>query len=262
MSEMSSYTPGTFSWVDLATTDTAAAKKFYTALFGWSINDVPTGSEGFYSMLQIDGKAVAALYALQEQQKSQGIPPHWMSYITVSSVDEIASKAKSLNGKVVMEPVDVSNSGRMALLQDPTGATVAIWEARKHIGAQLVNEPGALCWNELWTSDVKVANQFYTALFDWGAQVHDMGSFEYTTFMNGEKLAGGMVQMGEEWKNAPSNWGVYFTVENCDKSIEKAKELGANVTVPATDIPQTGRFSILQDPQGAAFAIIQLAEMP
>ena len=262
MSEMSTYKPGTFSWVDLATSDAAAAKEFYTALFGWTVNDLPMGPDAFYSMLRIDGKEVAALYALNEQQRSQGVPPHWMSYITVSSVDETASKAESLKGKVVMGPADVFSSGRMALLQDPTGAMVAVWEAREHMGARLVNEPGALCWTELMTNDIDAAGRFYTELFGWSIQVHDMGSSEYTTFMNGEKLAGGMLQMKEEWGNVPPNWMVYFTVENCDGSLENAKELGAEVIAPPIDIPGTGRFAVLQDPQGAAFAIIQLAEMP
>jgi predicted enzyme related to lactoylglutathione lyase len=261
MTEMTSYTPGTFCWVELSTSDAAAAKKFYTQLFGWTAVDMPAGPDMIYTMCQIDGKNVAALY--QQGQEEQGIPPHWNSYISVASADEIAAKAKALGGTVMGEPFDVMDAGRMALVQDPEGVVVGAWQPGRHIGAQLVNQPGAFNWNELATRDTAKAGEFYTKLFGWEAQTQDMGGgMLYTIFMNGGRMNGGMMQISEEWGDMPPHWAVYFAVADCDASAEEVKELGGQVLMPPTDVPQTGRFAMVQDPQGAAFAIIKLANPP
>ena len=252
MSERSEYAPGTFCWIELGTTDTAAAKKFYTELLGLTAVDAP------YVKLQRDGKDVAALYELNEEQRSQGIPPHWLSYVSVSSADDAAARAEELGGTVLKQPFDVYDVGRMAMIQDPTGAAFAVWEPRKHQGAQLANEPGTLAWNELLTNDVDAAGEFYTKLFGWGTQVQQIGPGPYTVFMVGDRPNGGMMKIAEEWGNVPSNWMAYIAVEDCDQCADKAKELGAKVTAPPTDIPEVGRFAMIQDPQGAMFAIIKL----
>lgn len=259
MTEVSKHAPGTFSWVDLSTTDAGAAKKFYTALFGWGAIDMPAGEAGIYTMLQLEGKEVAGMSQMSEEQQAQGMPPHWLSYITVARVNKSAEKVKSLGGTMLMEPFDVLDAGRMGLVQDPTGAVFAMWEPRNHIGARLVNQPGALCWTELATRDTDKAGAFYTRLFGWGTQVQEMGSTRYTIFLNGEQQSGGLFQMPEEWGDIPPHWMVYFAVEDCDASTGKAKELGGEVKVPPTDIPSVGRFAVLQDPQGGAFSIIKLA---
>ena len=258
MSEISHYEPGTFCWPELGTNDPEAAKEFYTGLFGWTVNDVPAGPAGTYTMLQLSGKDVGALYGLNKDQRSQGVPPHWLSYISVASVDETARKAKELTGKVFAEPFDVFDVGRMAIIEDPTGATFALWQPRKHIGARLVNQQGALCWNELATSNTEVAGKFYTQLFGWTTKVMPGASGPYTEFMRGQTPAGGMLQVTKEWGNTPSHWMVYFAVADCDDRVTKAKQLGGGVKVPPTDIPTVGRFSVLQDPQGAVFSIIKL----
>ena len=152
MVEKTKHDPGTFCWVELATSDGAAAKKFYTSLFGWEIDDVPGGG-GVYSLLKKKGKDAAALYELGPQQK--GVPPHWNSYVSVASADDAATKAKRLGGTVIMEPFDVMEHGRMAVVQDPAGAAFSLWQPKSHIGAQVVNEPGSLYWAELDTTDMK-----------------------------------------------------------------------------------------------------------
>lgn len=258
MTEFKEYTPGTFSWVDLATIGAAEAKKFYGELFGWEFVDLPAGEGMYYSMCQLGGKEVAGLYELGPQQREQGFPPHWMSYVTVASVDETAAKAKSLGGQLPMEPGDVMDSGRMALVQDPTGAILAVWEPRAHIGARLANEPGSFTWNELATPDADKAGQFYTRLFGWNTQVFDMPSGPYTTFLNGERMNAGMMQITEEWGDVPPHWLVYFAVADCEQCTEQAKELGAKILVPPTEAGEIGRFSVIQDPQGAVFSIITM----
>jgi uncharacterized protein len=259
MSEIESYAPGTFCWVELSAHDSQDAKRFYTSLFGWTSEDSPIGPDQYYTMLRLRGKDVGALYQMDSQRQSAGVPPHWQSYVSVANADESAAKARELGGKVVSPPFDVMDVGRMALIQDPTGASFALWQARRHHGAAVVNEAGAFCWNELATPDPQQAGDFYTGLFGWGTMVQEMGPMRYTTFTNGGRPAGGMYQPSPEQAGMPPAWTVYFAVDDCDGSAEKAKGLGASVLAPPADIPGIGRFAILADPQGAVFAIIKLS---
>jgi predicted enzyme related to lactoylglutathione lyase len=258
MTEFTEYAPGTFCWTDLGTTDAEGAKAFYTALFGWEAVDMPAGPDMIYTMLQQEGKEVAALYEMGQEMRSQGIPPHWLSYVSVASADETAAKAKSLGGQVLREPMDVMDAGRTALIQDPTGAALAVWQPGSHKGARLANVPGSMSWNELATTDTQKAGDFYTKLFGWRSQTNQMGETTYTTFLNGERMSGGMLQITEAWGDVPPHWMVYFAVANCDASAEKVKQLGAEILVPPRDIQSVGRFSMAQDPQGAGFTIIEL----
>ena len=253
MTEKTSYEAGTFCWTDLGTSNTAAAKKFYGEVFGWKAVDVPAGP-GVYTMLQKGDKDVCALYALTEQ----GVPPHWLSYIAVKSADEATKKAESLGAKIRKAPFDVMDAGRMSVVEDPTGATFALWEGKKHAGSRLIREAGTMCWNELMTKDVDKAGGFYSKLFGWGSKTMDVGGGEkYTMFQKGSEDAAGMMAIGKDWGPVPPNWLVYFAVDSCDASVKKATAAGAKVTVQPTDIPNTGRFAVLVDPQGATFGIFQ-----
>lgn len=261
MEEIIKHQPGTFSWIDLATTDSEASKKFYTELFGLKAVDTPAGPDMVYTMLMLEDKPVAALYQLDKEQQDQGIPSHWDSYVTVDNVDSTVEKVKALQGTVLKEPFDVMESGRMGIIQDPTGAVLALWQPKDDIGSQLKNVPGSLCWNELITNDPDKANAFFTQLFDWGSETSEMINITYTAFMQGEMPIAGMYQKPAEMGNVPSHWMPYFAVEDCDQSCSKAQELGATVLQPSMDIPETGRFAVIQDPQGAVFAIIKMEPM-
>jgi len=262
MQETTKYEPGTFCWVELATTDAEAGKKFYTELFGWGFTDNPIGPGIVYTMLNLDGKDVGALYQLNEAMAPPGTPPHWLSYVSVESADKSAEEVKELGGTLLKEPFDVFDVGRMAVVQDPTGAAFALWQPRKHKGAAVVNVPNSFCWNELSTKDTKKAGEFYSGLFGWDRKVQQMGEMAYTSFMNGERPAGGMYEPSPEMGNIPPHWLVYFAVDDCDAKTKKAVELGAKTLAPPADIPDTGRFAIIQDPQGAAFGIIKLEPRP
>jgi predicted enzyme related to lactoylglutathione lyase len=255
MTEMKAYTPGTFCWLDLATSDAAAAKTFYTGLMGWTAVDMPVGPDMVYTMCQVDGKDVAALF---QQPPDDPSPTHWNSYVSVASADETAAKAKSLGGTVLAEPFDVLDSGRMVVIQDPTGAVVSGWQPKTHIGATLVNQPGALSWNELLTNDTDQASRFYSGLFGWKAQTQETPGGPYTVILNGDRMNGGIMQLRPEWGPMPPNWLVYLSVADCDASADKVKALGGEVLAPPMDIPDTGRIAWVQDPQGAVFAIIKL----
>ncbi len=262
MQESPEYAPGTFCWVELGTTSGEAAKKFYTELFGWDFTDHPMGPSGVYTMLQLNGKDVGALYQMPPEMTSHGIPPHWMSYASVTSADESAEKAKSFGGTLMKDPFDVFDAGRMAVIQDPTGAVFSIWQAIKHKGAGVVNQPGSFCWNELATTDSQKAGDFYSSLFGWDRDVQNFGPMEYTMFTNGGRPAAGMFVITPEMGNVPPHWLVYFAVDDCDARTQKANDLGAKTLKPPDDIPGIGRFSILHDPQGAVFAIIKLDGPP
>ncbi|MGH9318917.1 MAG: VOC family protein [Vicinamibacteria bacterium] len=261
MAEKKRFPTGAFCWVELGTTDAKSARDFYSRLLGWSVEEVEMpGGMGTYALFQLDGDDVAGMYELTEEQKSQGTPPNWLSYVSVTSADETAGRAKKLGATFMMDPMDVPGVGRMAILQDPTAAAVALFQPGEHGGAvPLDNRPGTFCWNELATSDPATARKFYEGLFGWRSEEQDMGpAGTYTMFWNGDRMAGGMMAIGPDWGPVPSHWAVYFAVEECDASVEKATKNGAEVRMPPTDIPDVGRFAALADPQGAAFSIIKL----
>src|ERR1700704_2787351 len=191
MQETPQYAPGTFCWVELATTDTGAAKKFYSGLFGWTIEDRPVSPEMVYTMLNLDGKNAGALYPLDKEKQAQGIPPHWLSYASVANSDETAAKAKELGATIIVPPFDVMTFGRMAVIQDPTGAVFALWQPKDHKGAGVVNVPNSFCWNELMTTDTAKDGEFYSGLFGWGKDIQNFGPLEYTMFSNDGRPAGG-----------------------------------------------------------------------
>jgi uncharacterized protein len=262
MTEFSSHIPGTFSWAELATTDQNAGVAFYRALFGWDLNEQPMGPTEVYSMFTLRGKEVGAAYTMRPEERQSGVPPHWNLYVTVANVDEATKKAEGLGARVFAPPFDVMDAGRMAILQDPTGAIFQVWQPKNHIGAKILNEPGALCWSELTTRDTAAAESFYTSLFGWTPKHSAPGAgMEYTEFSNQGQPGIGMMSMPAQMPaGMPSYWMPYFLVADCDTSAAKAKELGGSVMVPPRDISKTGRFAILSDPQGAMFAVFTYAK--
>lgn len=256
MGERTSHTPGTFSWVDLSTCDPVDAKRFYGSLLGWTHNDLPVGDGIVYTMCQIDGKNVCAISGQAEQERSQGIPPHWSNYVTVEDVDASTAKAKELGANVIVDPFDVMDVGRMSVIADPTGAFLSLWEPRTSIGAELVNVPGALTWNELATSDVQRAKEFYGGLFGWRFEDMEGGGMQYTMIHNGDRPNGGIRPQSEMEAGIPPNWLPYFAAERVDDSVAKAGELGGRALVEPVTVP-AGRFAAIGDPQGAVFAVFE-----
>ena len=191
MTEVTKHEPGSFSWAELATSDPQGAKEFYSGLFGWSIKDNPMGpsADDIYTLLQISGQDVAALYKMMKEQAAQGVPPNWMCYVTVEDADETAKKAKSLGATVITEPFDVMDYGRMAVIQDPEGAIFSIWQPMKHIGVRRVEEPNTMCWCELQTRDAAKAGKFYTNLFGWSLKTSDPA---YHEIMRRRRRIGGI----------------------------------------------------------------------
>lgn len=255
MTQVTTPISGNFCWVELNTTDPVAAKRFYGELFGWRMKDMPTPM-GEYTMAEVDDKSVCGLMKLPEEARKMGAPPHWLSYVAVDDVDASAEKARELGGTVLVPPMD-AGPGRMAVLQDPTRGVLAIWRAQQSMGTWLYQEPNAVCWNELMTTNVDAAGKFYMGLFGWKGQAMQMPGMTYTVLKNGDQDAGGMMAFPPEVKMPVTSWTVYFAVASADGAVERAQKLGAKLHVPPTDIPNVGRFAVLEDPAGAVFAVLQ-----
>jgi uncharacterized protein len=257
MGARTQYAPGTFSWVDLTTTDQDAARAFYRELFGWGADDMPAGEGIVYSMMTRDGHHVAAISPQPQAQREAGVPPTWNSYVTVASADETAARAAELGGTVHAQPFDVFDAGRMAVIQDPQGAWFMVWEPKRHIGAGLVNAPGALVWNELGTTDVEGARAFYGSLFGWEIAPFEGSEQPYWSIRNGERGNGGMLPVQRVGGiDSPPYWLAYFGVEDLDAALARVQELGGTVHAGPIDI-QMARIAVAADPQGATFALYE-----
>lgn len=253
-----SHVPGAFCWPELYTTDQFGAKTFYVRLFGWELRDIPMGPHAVYTIFTLDGRDAAACYGALPEMTEHGIRPHWIAYVSVASSDETAANAKAAGGKVVKEPFDVPAIGRMAVLQDPTGATVCAWEARGHHGIGVYQDPGALHWTELLTNDVEGAAEFYGKVFGWRRRPWPSAvEPSYHLFMNGEAMAGGMTPITPDMGSMKPAWLSYFRVIDCDATAAKCLQLGGSIAVPTESVPAVGRFAVLVDPAGAHFGIME-----
>ncbi len=252
MGERTQYTPGTFCWTDLTTTDQDAAKAFYTGLLGWEITDVPVGEDTVYSMASLGGKTVAAISPQPQMLRDAGAPPTWNSYVSVSDADATAARAAELGATVVSPPFDVMDAGRMAVIQDPHGAFFMLWQPQDTFGAQLVNAPGALVWNELASPDLDASTSFYGDLFGWSIAQFEGSSETYLAIKVGEANNGGMRPLDQP--GPPPNWAVYFGVEDLDTALAKVEQLGGSKHAGPIDIG-IAKIGVVADPQGAIFAL-------
>jgi uncharacterized protein len=236
MGERTSYTPGTFCWVDLVVEDPNAAKDYYAGLFGWEYDEQPSYS-------------VAAIAPLPEPSMT----PHWNCYVSVEDADAAVARAEALGATVVLAAGDAGESGRLAAFQDPQGAILSVWQPGRHFGAAVVNGPGALSWNDLLTPDVEASAAFYRELFGWEMTAVEGAPGERVTIRNGGRLNGGMALLPER-AGAPPHWLPYFVVADLEASAARVGDGGGRVQLGPLEIP-AGRFAICIDPQGAAFAI-------
>jgi predicted enzyme related to lactoylglutathione lyase len=266
MSERTSYTPGTPSWVELGTPDVEATAAFYGDLFGWEIPEQPSSAQlGGYRRAKKNGKDVAGVAPLMQE----GQPPAWSTYISVIDAAATLAAAGEAGAQIMVEAMDVVGLGTMGVFSDPTGAVCGVWQPGTFAGAELVNEYGAVGWNELGTRDTAAAKEFYGKVFGWDhAEEESERAGTYTVWKAGEEMVGGMLDMNALGMpdEVPPHWLVYFMVEDTDATVEKAKSGGGDVRMEPIDIP-IGRFAVLADQFGAVFAVMQpseetLANMP
>ena len=248
---------GTFCWADIYLPDPDRGKAFYGGLFGWDWTDTPMGDSGMlYTMFSLDGKSVAALGPQMPGMFPEGMPPCWFSYIATDDLDETADRAREMGATFLMGPADVGN-GRVALMQDPQGACLFLWQASDFGGAEIVGAPGALAWNELCTRDLEATQNFYSSLFGWEWTSMPMpqgGNYDVAGL--GDTHVAGVMLMDDNWGEMPPHWMVYFQVEDADAAAAKVTSLGGDVCVPVTDII-VGRFAVVNDDQKGTFTIFQ-----
>jgi uncharacterized protein len=260
MPHVEKHPPGDFCWIELATPDQPATKKFYSELFGWSIGEFPMGPNDFYTTSKIDRRDVAAAYRLPSEQQARGVPAHWNLYVAVENANTATDLASRLGAKVIAQPFDVYDVGRMAVLQDPTGAMFSLWQAKRHTGFGIKGVPGSFCVADLSTSDQDSACRFYEQLFGWRTGKEDEdSSHNYYHLFNHDEFIGGILPPAFRNPGAPPHWQIYFLVCDCDEVATKAKSLGAKLYMPPMLIEDIGRMAVLADPQGAAFAIFETA---
>jgi predicted enzyme related to lactoylglutathione lyase len=272
VSEQDRYIPGVPCWIDTTQPDPAAAAAFYGDLFGWELEDgMPPESPGSYYIARLRGEDVAAVGSQPEGGPEAAV---WNTYVWVEDADETAARVRAAGGTVLREPADVGEWGRMAVFADPAGAAFCVWQAKKHRGAAIVNEPGSLNFNDLHTRDLDGAKQFYGAVFGW--EILDLGGGSawalpgYGDFLERRTpgMRQGMADMGaperfedvvasvnpisDDQPDVQAHWGVTFAVEDADAIAARAAELGGRVIVPPFDAPWV-RMTIISDPQGATF---------
>lgn len=256
------HAPGTFCWPELSTTDQAGAEKFYGDLFGWKVSKTPMGPDEHYTIFLKGDNAVSAAAAQQPEQKAQGIPSHWLNYVSTTSVDDSVKKAKDLGANPIAGPFDVMEHGRMAVLADPTGAVFALWQANKTPGATAIDEENTLVWTELITDDTKKAGTFYEGLFGWKQEAWP-GEVPYTVFKRGDVMAAGMMGKTPQMPpDVPNHWMPYFGVADTPATLKKAASLGGTVIVDAMEVPNVGIMGVIRDPQGGHFSIMQFTAAP
>ena len=258
MPRYTSYAPGTPSWADVASPDPEEAREFYKALFGWTGEPAAEPEAMGYTVFMQGDAAVAGC------GPNMGGPPRWNTYVTVADCEAATAAAEAAGGQVLMETMAVLDAGRMAVIADPTGAVLCLWQPGNHIGSEVRMAPNTLSWVELATRHPDTSVAFYGELFGWtatqvGGPVEEGGpGYDYLMLQLGDAPVGGIITMDDNWPaEVPPHWMVYFSVTDCDAVSARVADLGGNVCVPPTDIPP-GRFAVVEDPHGATFTVIAL----
>ena len=276
MSTREDYPAGVPCWVDTSQPDPVDAARFYSGLFGWQAEDaMPPDAGTHYYMARIGGRDVAAI-----SSQPPGAPPQamWNTYIRVESADDAAARVREAGGRVLSEPFDVFDAGRMGVFADPEGAVFCVWQPGSHRGSAAVNEHGAVNFNNLHTDDVEAARAFYGAVFGW--TTIDAGSPMWALPGYGDHLEelnpglrAGMKQMGapEGFENVvatilpreggPARWSVTFAVDDVDAIAARARELGGSVLAEPQNAPWV-RFALLAERQSRWRAASQPDRQP
>jgi uncharacterized protein len=256
MPHVDSHTPNTINWVDFVSTDLDAATAFYVGLFGWETEDLPMpGGEGIYRFFRLGGRDAAAGGTMPAEMAAQGIPSHWNVWVATDSAERAVERATAAGGQVLMAATTLGPSGTLAMVADPGGAAVGVWQAGDHIGAGVVDEPGAMTWHEVNTRAFEECKRFYGQVFGWEAEPLDAPGVTYATWKLDGRTVGGMLEMNEQWEGISPHWMTYFAVLDTDAAAKRATETGGSVGAPPFDTA-FGRIAVLSDPSGGHFSVI------
>jgi predicted enzyme related to lactoylglutathione lyase len=262
MPHVDSHAAGRINWADFVSTDLDAASRFYTGLFGWETEDMPMpGTEGVYRFFRLDGRDAAAGGTMPADMAGRGIPSHWNVWVASDSAARTVELAVAAGGQVLMPPTTLGPSGTLAMVADPGGAAIGVWQADQHIGAGVVEQPGAMTWWEVNTRHFEACKDFYGQVFGWEAEALDAPGVTYAIWKLDGKMVGGMLEMNEQWEGIPSAWMVYFAVAGTDEAAKRATELGGSVGAPPFDTA-FGRIAVLVDPTGGHFSVVTPSQPP
>lgn len=248
--------PGVPCWVDLATTDVAAAQAFYTSVLGWSF-PLLDGDYGGYVIGELNGAAAAGIGPLAGDQQR----PSWTVYLASADAARTEAAVIEHGGQVLLPTGDVGPLGRMLIASDPSGGVFGVWQAGSHIGAGLVNEPGGLSWEDLRSTDPLAARDFYGSVFGYDFSELPMAGPDYSLFHlpGGAAPLGGMGGMMGAPDGTPSHWLAYFGVADTDAATAAAESSGGTALAPPFSTP-FGRMAGLVDPAGAVFWVLEPVE--
>lgn len=245
---------GAPNWVDLTTPDIKTATQFYREFLGWEITP-ETSPMGDYYIGHVGDRQVGGM--MQAGPDQEGMPPVWTIFFHVADTDATATDVDTAGGRILEAPFSLPDGTRIAIAADPTGAMFGLISGDAATGTWLSDEPGSVCWVELMSRDPAAAETFYATIFGWKAETQETFGSLYTTFTLDEDSVAGMMLMPDMVPaEAPSYWGAYFAVADCDTSVDNASQLGARVDVPSTPIPP-GKFAVLTDPTGAMFQLME-----
>ncbi len=246
---------GRFVWHELMTTDPERAQQFFAELLGWTTTNFSMEGGETYTMIQVGEQTIGGY---EKMETGGPAPPHWLGYVTVEDVDAAAGRAEAMGGALMVPPNDISNVGRFAVLRDPAGAVFALYKSANESNEEMPERPAShtFCWDELLTPDPDAVAPFYGELFGWSTVVTDMGHANYILFRRGEKDAAGCMPSPPGTGNLAA-WVHYVLVDDVDALAERTTELGGSVTMPPTDIPEIGRFTVICDPTGAQLGLFQ-----
>jgi uncharacterized protein len=239
----------TFCFAELNTHDVELAQRFYDAVLGWTAIGVPAAGDG-YLMFQLEGRDVAGL------RQAKGAT-RWVPYLSVESADDTVSRARQLRASLIAPPFDMNGFARKAVIHDPAGGVVGLWEPTGHQGAAVLDRPGSMWWAELRTRDVQGAKNFYAALLGWKPVDTLKYGIRYSVFKLGDESLAGLLPIGADWGPVSPYWQILFGVDNCDAAVERAKAAGGSLIFGPNDIPNAGRAAIIGDPGGAIFVAMQ-----
>lgn len=246
MSEKTAYQPGEPIWVDLSTPDQAASTAFYGELLGWDCT-TPDPSMGSYANFLLRGKKVAGVVPLMAPDQS----PTWTVYVCTDDADKTAARVQEAGGAVLVPPMDVMDLGRMAVFADPAGAVFGAWQPGTHVGSELVDEPGTPVWVELTSADPQTAGAFYGTAVGWETKTSEA----YVEFVLDDRSVAGLTDPSQ----GTTGWLPYFSVSDPAATTDRAVALGAQVVLPLTTFPG-GSCTIVRDPQGAVFGLMDMGE--
>jgi uncharacterized protein len=244
--------PGTPTWIDLGIPDLERAIEFYGALFGWEF-EVGPEEYGRYTICLLDGRRAAGLSPHPDPAATEF---WWSVYLATEGCDASVVRAVEAGGSVVLEPMDIADQGRMAVIRDPVGAQFGLWQGRRHVGCEVVNEPGALVRNDLVTPTPDPARDFYASVFGLSLDRNDEmpeADFTFLRRPDGHEVGGIFGSPGARG----STWNTTFEVADTDAVVARANAAGGKAAEPSTML--YGRIATITDPFGVEFSVITRA---